>query len=461
MKTACVILAAGKSKRMKSDKVKVLHKVCGVPMIRYPVQLALKRGYDPVVVVLGHQADEVKEYLTREFGDSLRFVLQQPALGTGHAVMVAKRALGKARGKLVVLYGDMPLVDTQELAALERAGRNSTLAFLTCRLSDPGKYGRVLRGPRDEVLKIVEHADATKSQRRINEINTGIYMMDAAWAYKAMKNLNRSNAQGEYYLTDLVESCAASSKTVKAMEVEANSMLGVNDRVDLAKVEKAMNLRLLHAIMASGVTVLDPGSTWIGPDVKVGRDSVILPGCHFFGKVRVGKACVIGPGAVISDSTISSGVEIKAYSVLEQSKVGRGSQIGPFARLRPGTVCGQNTKVGNFVETKKTHMGNGSKASHLTYLGDTQVGAGVNVGAGTITCNYDGVNKHPTVIGDGAFIGSDTQLVAPVKVGKGAYVGAGTTVTRDVPDHALAVSRTRQKNIEGYASGRTKAGKKE
>ncbi len=460
MKTACVILAAGKSKRMKSDKVKLLHHVCGQPMIHYPVRLAIRRGYDPIVVVVGYQSEQVQRELKSSYGSRVRFLLQRPALGTGHAVAMAKQAIGRKRGKLVVLYGDMPLLTTRDLSILERAGKKSTLAFLTCRLQDPRSYGRVVRDPNGQVQKIVEFSDATRVQRRISEINTGIYAMDMPWVFEALDSVGRSNAQGEYYLTDLVEMCVAAGKMAVGMEVEPESVMGVNDRLELAMVQRAMNLRLLRALMSSGVTVADPFTTWVGPDVKVGRDSVILPGCHFYGKVKVGKGCVIGPGAVISDSSISPGVEIKAYSVLQQCKVGRGSQVGPFARLRPGTVLGTDTKVGNFVETKKTRLGNGSKASHLSYLGDAEIGDEVNVGAGTITCNYDGVHKHPTTIGDGAFIGSDTQLVAPVKVGKGAYVGAGTTVTRDVPDRALAVSRTRQRNIEGYAKQKSRKSKK-
>ncbi len=456
MKTACLILAAGKSTRMRSERVKVLHPVCGRAMIDYPVDLALKRGYDPVVVVVGHQADAVENHLAARADPRLRFVLQEPQLGTGHAVMVAREALKGVRGKLAILYGDMPLLTGRDLGALERAGRDAAVAFLTCRLSDPRRYGRVVRGGDGRVERIVEFKDASRAQRGIDEINTGIYLVDCPWVFKMLDSVDQDNAQGEYYLTDLVHLARQADKRVVGRQVDPESVIGVNDRIELARLERAMRLRLVEALMAKGVTVQDPQTTFIGPDVRVGTDSVILAGCHLAGRVVIGKGCQIGPGVVADDVRIADGAQVRAYSVLEDCRVGPRAQIGPFARLRPGTEVGADAKVGNFVEAKKTKLGKGAKASHLTYLGDADVGPDVNVGAGTITCNYDGVNKHPTRIGAGAFIGSDTQLVAPVTVGKEAYVGAGTTVTRDVPDGALAVSRTRQRNYEGYAEHKKK-----
>jgi bifunctional UDP-N-acetylglucosamine pyrophosphorylase/glucosamine-1-phosphate N-acetyltransferase len=307
------------------------------------------------------------------------------------------------------------------------------------------------------VERIVEHRDATKAQRRIKEINAGLYLVDVPFSFQALGKMKNANAQGEYYLTDLVEVARAKGKRVRAVERSgASDLLGINDRNQLALANKEMNRRLCGATMRRGVTLVDPASTWVGPRVKIGKDTLVQPGCFLQGDVRIGARCRIGPGVVITDSVIRSDVEILAYSVLDHCEVGSFARIGPFSRLRPGARLATKVHVGNFVEVKKSKLGEGSKANHLSYLGDTEIGAGVNVGAGTITCNYDGKNKYQTVIEDGAFIGSDTQLVAPVKVGKGAIVGAGTTVTVDVPPGSLAVSRVRQRNIRGYAKKKRK-----
>ncbi len=452
MKTACVIMAAGLGKRMRSSLVKVLHPICGQPMIDYPVALALDQGFDPVVVVTGHQTGTLREHLRECFGERIRFALQGSPKGTGHAVLTAKKALSGFKGKLAILSGDVPLLSRREMGVLRRAARGAAVAFLTCRLDDPKRYGRVVRDERGWIERIVEYADASRSIRRIDEINTGIYMVDSPFVFSALSKVGRDNAQGEFYLTDLIHIAQKRGLEVRGVEVTStDAVMGINDRLDLARAERDLNQRLLSKLMLKGVTVVDPNSTWIGLKVRVGADSEILPGCHLSGQVNIGRGCRIGPGAVLSDTRVADNAEIRAYSVLEQCQVGKGALVGPFARLRPGTVLEADARVGNFVEIKKTRLGKGSKANHLTYLGDAEVGAGVNVGAGTITCNYDGINKHSSEIGDGAFIGSGTQLVAPVRVGKGAYVGAGTTVTHNVPDEALAVSRTRQRNIEGYA----------
>jgi bifunctional UDP-N-acetylglucosamine pyrophosphorylase / glucosamine-1-phosphate N-acetyltransferase len=451
MKTACVILAAGDGKRMHSSLPKVLHPVCDQPMIAYPVSLALERGFSPVVVVISKHGRAVEDYLTRRFGKRLRFAVQDPPRGTGHAVMAAKKSLGPLKGKLAIVYGDVPLLSGKDLSALDRAGRNSAVAFLTCRLDDPSGYGRVVRDDRGRVAAIVEHKDASPSQRRIDEINAGIYLVEGRFAFKALGAVKSTNAQKEFYLTDLIAAAKRSGLSVAAVERKtARALLGVNSREQLAAAEKEMNRRLAQKLMARGVSLIDPEHTYLGSDVKVGKDSLIFPGCFFSGRVRIGSNCRIGPGVVIKDAEIDKAVEIKAYSVLESCQVGRGAIVGPFARLRPGAKLEADARVGNFVEMKKSTLGKGSKANHLSYLGDAEIGAGVNVGAGTITCNYDGVNKYKTEIEDGVFIGSDTQLVAPVKVGRGAVVGAGTTVTTDVPADALAVSRVSQKNIKGY-----------
>jgi bifunctional UDP-N-acetylglucosamine pyrophosphorylase/glucosamine-1-phosphate N-acetyltransferase len=417
-----VILAAGEGKRMRTRVPKVMHEVCSEPMIYYPVRLALQRGYKPVVVVTSKAGEAVREFLAGRFGDRVRFATQDPPRGTGHAVMSAKKALKGFKGKLVILYGDVPLLQSQDLAALERSGKRAAVAFLTCMLEDPTGYGRVVRDERGRVARIVEQTDADAAERRIPEINAGIYVVRAPDVFAALKGVRSKNKQGEFYLTDLIELARRKGQVVRAVQRKGSrELLGVNDRKELAEAHRRMSRRLIDWHMTKGV------------------------------KVQIGSGCRIGPGAVIQNAKIGSGAEIRPYSVLEDCRVGRGCLVGPFARLRPGTVLEADARVGNFVEVKKTTVGKGSKANHLTYLGDTVIGAGVNVGAGTITCNYDGVNKYQTIIEDGVFIGSDTQLVAPVKVGKNAIIGAGTTVTGNVPQDSLAVSRTPQKNIKGYA----------
>jgi bifunctional UDP-N-acetylglucosamine pyrophosphorylase/glucosamine-1-phosphate N-acetyltransferase len=404
------------------------------------------------VVVTSKAGEAVRSFLTDRFGDRVRFALQDPPRGTGHAVMSARKALKGHRGKLVILYGDVPLLQAQDLSALERYGRNSAVAFLTCVLSDPTGYGRVIRDEQGRAVRIVEQTDAGASQRRIREINAGIYLVRAPDVFSALKDVRSRNKQGEYYLTDLVELARRKGQVVRAVVRKGSrELLGVNDRKELAEAHRKMSRRLIDRLLEKGVTVVDPQRTYLGPEVRVGKDTVIFPDCIIHKRVQIGSGCRIGPGAVIQDARIESGAEIRAYSVLEDCRVGPGALVGPFARLRPGTVLSADARVGNFVEVKKTKVGKGSKANHLTYLGDTTIGAGVNVGAGTITCNYDGVNKYPTVIEDGVFIGSDTQLVAPVTVGRDAYVGAGSTVTKDVPRGALALTRVKQVNVEGWA----------
>ena len=452
MKTACVILAAGEGKRMRTRVPKVMHEVCSEPMIYYSVRLAIQRGYQPVVVVTSKSGEAVRGFLADRFGDRVRFALQDPPRGTGHAVMSARSALKGFVGKLVILYGDVPLLQAQDLSALEREGRRATVAFLTCMLEDPRGYGRVIRDQRGRAVRIVEQTDASASQRRIPEINAGIYLVRAPDVFTALKGVRSKNKQGEYYLTDLIGMARRKGQVVRAVQrKDSKELLGVNDRRDLAEAHRQMSRRLIDRLLAKGVTIVDPQRTYLGPEVQVGKDTVIFPDCIIHKKVQIGTDCRIGPGAVIENARIESGAEIRPYSVLEDCRVGPGALVGPFARLRPGTVLQADARVGNFVEVKKTTVGKGSKANHLTYLGDTTIGAGVNVGAGTITCNYDGVNKFQTIIEDGVFIGSDTQLVAPVKVGKNAIIGAGTTVTANVPEDSLAVSRVPQKNIKGYA----------
>ncbi|RLB58870.1 MAG: UDP-N-acetylglucosamine diphosphorylase/glucosamine-1-phosphate N-acetyltransferase [Deltaproteobacteria bacterium] len=450
-KRACVVLAAGDGKRMRSDLPKVLHPVCGEPMLTYPVELALAAGFDPVVVVISPQGRQVRRLLEQRFGKRVRLAVQRRPLGTAHAVLAARRQLAGFSGQLAIVYGDVPLLERADVSALLRAGRSASLVLLTCRPDDPSGYGRLVRDERGRPRRIVEHRDADAATRRIGEVNAGLYLVDCPWVFRALARLGRGNAQGEYYLTDLLELARRRGLAVRALERPgARRILGVNDRLQLAEAERELNRRLCARLQRRGVTIEDPASTWLGPRVSVGRDSVIRPGCYLRGEVKIGPRCRLGPGAVLSDCRLAADVEVGAWCVLDSCRVESGARLGPFARLRPGARIGRGARVGNFVEVKNSRLGPGAKANHLTYLGDADIGEGANVGAGTITCNYDGVHKHRTVIGAGAFIGSNTELVAPVTVGRDAVVGAGTTVTSDVPDEALAVSRVRQKNLPGY-----------
>ncbi len=452
---AAVVLCAGKGTRMKSERAKVLHSILGRPMAFYPLERAFEVRANPVVAVVGHQADEVKAALLPLFpGQPLSFAVQEQQKGTGDAVAAARAALGRFSGAVLILYGDVPLLTTETLERLLAAFRKAKapLALVSCRPADPSGYGRVVREG-GKVTRIVEHKDASPAELSIGEINAGIYVVESTFLWKSLERLEPKNAQGELYLTDLV-AMAAKEGDVGSVEASAEETAGVNDRAELAARAVALRTRINAAHMRFGVTLQDPTSTWIDDDVELGFDTIIGPQVTLSNGTRVGAGATIEQGSVVTRSTVGDGAHVKPYSVLDECVVGPRCQIGPFARLRPGTVLDENVHIGNFVETKKTRIGKGSKANHLAYLGDATIGTGSNIGAGTITCNYDGVNKLPTTIGNNVFIGSDTQLVAPVKVADGAFVGAGTTVTKDVPRNALAVSRVSQNNIEGWAEKR-------
>jgi len=458
-KIAAVVLAAGKGTRMKSDKAKVLHEAAGRPIAFFPIRAALALDASPVVVVVGHQAQSVEEELSRQFaGAPLRFALQAEQLGTGHAVLCAQEALSGFEGNVLILAADVPLIRAETLRKLVAAKEGADVALLSCRARDPKGYGRVVRGPDGKVARIVEEKDATPEERQISEVNASIYLADAKFLFAALRGVGRSNAQGEYYLTDIV----ARGRAV-AVQAEENEVSGVNDRAQLAWSAAQLREQRNAQLMKDGVTLLDPAVTYVDEGVEVGADTVIEPLVSLRGKTRVGKGVRIGQGCVIVDSEVADGAQILPYSHLTESRVGPAAVVGPFARLRPGAQLGEQAHVGNFVELKKTVLGKGSKANHLTYLGDAVIGEGCNIGAGTITCNYDGKNKHQTTIEDGAFVGSDTQLVAPVTVGKGAYVGTGATIREDVPAGALAVSAGKQRNIEGWVERKApkKASKKD
>ena len=450
-----LVLAAGQGTRMRSKHGKLLHPVAGRPMAVWALDAAAALRPSRVITVVGYQADQVREALVDTGSE---FVLQREQRGTGHAVREGIKALGRgATGTVLIINGDLPTLRRETLRRLLRRHRDrgAALTLLTANVDDPTGYGRVVRdgsSPR----RIVEHRDADATTRAIPEINVGIYCAELADLAPALKRLRPNNAQGEYYLTDAVHDLIDRGKTVVAIvhDGAAEEILGVNNRADLARASATLYARKAEALMTAGVTILAPERTWIDPRARVGRDTTIHPDVHVEGRSVIGEDCIVRPGCRIVDSRIGDGVEIKDHTVMHESRIGDGGEIGPFAHLRPGTRLDRRVRLGNFVETKKARLRDGTKAPHLTYLGDTDVGAGSNIGAGTITCNYDGASKHPTVLGRGVFVGSDSQLIAPVKIGDGAYIAAGSTITQDVPRGALAIARGRQRNVEGWTERR-------
>jgi len=449
-KIAAVILAAGQGTRMKSDLPKVLHRVAGKAMLAYVVETALALQASPIIPVVGHGADEVRDAMSNQ---DLRFALQAEQLGTGHALLCAEEALNGFSGDLLLLCGDVPLLQKKTLQALIDHHRQyaACVTILTADMDNPAGYGRIIRGA-EGVDRIVEEKDATNSERQVREINTGIYLFRAPQVFSLLRDVDKCNAQGEYYLTDVVAAARQAGERVEALLIDdAEEAMGINDQVQLAESGGIMRQRINDAHQRAGVSLIDPAATYIDADVTIGAGTVIHPGVHLRGRTKVGSGCEIEPGAVVTDCSIGDRVHIKPGSVLSESSVGNDCAIGPMAHLRPGTVLAGSNKIGNFVETKKAVIGEKSQASHLTYIGDASLGKNVNVGCGTITCNYDGVNKHQTTIGDDVFVGSDVQFVAPVTIGRGSLIGAGSTITMDVPADALAISRVEQKNIAGWA----------
>jgi len=441
-----VILAAGMGKRMRSDLPKVLHPLAGKPLLAHVVDCARSLGPGRIVIVYGHGGEAVPRAIA---GEDLLWALQEPQLGTGHAVMQALPHLDPAAPTLV-LYGDVPLIGRDTLARLLAAAGSGRLGLLTVELPDPEGYGRVLReGGR--IVRIVEHKDADDDARAIREVNTGIVVAPTAALARWLGALSNDNAQKEYYLTDVVAAAVHDGiGVVSAQPADACETLGVNSKAQLAALERVFQHRLAGRLMDEGVQLADPARLDVRGELTCGRDVAIDVNCVFEGKVEIGDGASIGAHCVIRDTRIGAGAQILPFTLIESSSIGARARIGPYARLRPGTELGEETHVGNFVEMKNTRMAAKSKANHLSYLGDTTVGERVNIGAGTITCNYDGANKYRTVIEDDAFIGSDTQLVAPVRVGRGATLGAGTTLTRDAPEHKLTMSRTQQTTVESW-----------
>ena len=456
-----VILAAGMGTRMKSELPKVLHPVAGKPLIDRVLVAARALRPSSITTVIGHAADLVRRHLAND--RDVQFVVQEPQLGTGHALLQTEPLLRERKGTLVLLSGDVPLLQSSTLAGLveTHTEANATATVLTATLDRPYGYGRIVR-THGRITRIVEERDATPTQRKIQEINSGIYAFALDRLFPTLATISSKNAQGEYYLPDLIGIYRRQRRVVTTFTISAAvEIRGINSRTELAEVSKMVRQQKNEELMAAGVTIVDPATTYIDSDVEVGQDTVIHPCVFLEGGTRIGGACEIHAGCRIVNSTIGDRVQIRNHSVITDAKIASGATVGPFAHLRPGADIGENAHVGNFVELKKATLGAGSKANHLAYLGDATIGARVNVGAGTITCNYDGTTKHQTAIEDEAFIGSNSTLVAPLTVGRGAYVAAGSAITADVPAGALGIGRGRQENKPDWVQRRKEDGRSE
>jgi bifunctional UDP-N-acetylglucosamine pyrophosphorylase / glucosamine-1-phosphate N-acetyltransferase len=453
-----VVLAAGQGTRMKSALPKVLHPLSGRPLVEHVLRAAESLAPTTTTLVVGHRADVVRSSLAGR--PNLQFVVQEPQLGTAHALQQTAPVLDGQSGTVLLLSGDVPLLRADTLRRLvdTHRGAKAAATVMTALVERPYGYGRIVRTD-GRIARIVEERDASPAERQIHEINSGIYAFDLPPLFEALRGIASQNAQGEFYLTDLIAIYRRRALPVETLLVEnAQEIRGINSRTELAEVSGLVRQAKNEELMAAGVTLIDPLTTYIDPDVQVGADTVIHPGVILEGQTRIGAACEIQAHVRITDSTIGDRVAVNSFCLIVGAQVADGAAVGPFAHLRPDSIVGEGAKVGNFVELKKTTLGPGSKANHLAYLGDATIGANVNVGAGTITCNYDGSRKSETVIEDGAFIGSDSQLIAPVTIGKGAYVGSGTTVREDVPAGSLAVSAGRQRNIEGWVASKKTRG---
>ena len=451
-----VILAAGKGTRMKSALPKVLHRVGGLRMIDHVIAAAGALHPRSITVVIGHQGEALQAALSTHA--NIRFVVQEPQLGTAHALLMTEPVLRGASGTLVMLSGDVPLLTANTLKTLLdlHESTHAAATVITAVVDDPAGYGRIVRSG-GKIARIVEHRDATEQEREIREINSGIYAFAVDGLFDALKGIAAENAQGEYYLPDVIALYRKQGRGVETLVVRnADEIRGINSRLELAALSRIVRQTKNAELMAAGVTMEDPETTYVDPGVTIGADTILHPGVSLEGRTTIGGGCEIHSGVRIVDSTVGDRVTVNNHCVVTDSSLASDSRIGPFAHLRAGAVVSDHARVGNFVELKKTTLGPGSKAMHLTYLGDAEIGAKVNIGAGTITCNYDGVNKNQTTIEDGAFIGSDSQLIAPVTVGKGAYVGSGTTVRENVPSGALAVSAGKQRNLDGWVDRKTK-----
>lgn len=450
MNLSVVILAAGRGKRMFSSIPKVLHNVLGKPMLHYVVDAVKRLRPEDLIIVVGNGAETVRSSL---LDSDMTFVIQNKLLGTAHALITTRERLSTNNNTVLVLNGDCPLITVRTLRrflTMHKRNRNalSLLSFIDESFSG---YGRVIRDECDRVTGVIEDKHTTQEEkRRFKELNGGVYLMESD-VLGYLRKIRKNKSSGEYYLTDIVGIVSAMGMKVEAYPFSSEEVMGVNNREELFKVSEILKRRIISGWMKKGVTFIDPTASIVHPSVMIGKDTIIYPNTYLEGKTSIGRNCVVYPGARVCDSIISDNVTIKDNTLIEESRIADGATVGPFAHLRPHSIIGRNVKIGNFVEIKKSRIDDGTKAQHLSYIGDSTVGKNVNIGAGTITCNYDGIKKYRTVIGDGVFIGSDAQLIAPVKVGSGAYVAAGATVTRNVPPHALAISRVNQKNIEGWA----------
>ena len=445
---AAVILAAGKGTRMKSELPKVLHEVAGQPMLAHVLDAAEMAGANRKVVIVGFGAAKVSVFV----GDRAELAEQKEQLGTGHALMQAQPLLETFKGTIMVLCGDTPLLDGRELRKFYEHHKesNNSATVLTALLRDATGYGRVVRNHDNEVEKIVEQKDASIKELTINEINTGIYCFEAGELFAALATVDCNNAQGEYYLTDVIAKLVAKGSKVGAMiAADPDTIMGINSRVQLAEAEKWMKAKINRHFMEEGVTIIDPDNTYINPTVIIGKDTVIYPGTILEGNTSIGEGCIIGPNTRMSNVTAGKNSHIH-FTYAHDAACGDNAEIGPYAHLRPGTRLADNVKVGNFVEVKNSWVGIGSKLPHLSYIGDADIGDNVNMGCGTITVNYDGKKKYRTKVEDNAFVGCNSNLVAPVTIGSNSYVGAGSTITKDVPPQALGVARSKQKNIENW-----------
>ena len=450
---AAVILAAGEGKRMKSDYSKVIHKVAGKPIIKRVYEAVKNADINECIIVVGHKQEQVRETM----GETASYAVQSEQLGTGHAVMQAVPFLNKA-DKVVVLCGDAPLLTAETVKeALEiNEERKEYATIFTAEFDDPTGYGRIVRDEKGNVLGIVEHKDATEEQRKVKEVNSSMYCFDKKALLSALGKLDNNNAQNEYYLTDVIKIMISEGKKVGTYVVtDKNEIMGINDREQLAVANKLARERINAKHMKNGITIIDPNTTYIEDDVTIGKDTIIYPGTILEGNTEIGERCILGPNSKITNTVVGNETEIN-NSVLVDSKVGTKTTVGPFAYLRPNSNIGNEVKIGDFVEVKNSNIGNGTKVSHLTYVGDSDVGEKVNFGCGTVTVNYDGINKHRTVIGNNCFVGCNTNLVAPVKLGDRVYTAAGTTVTKDVPNDSLVIGRVRQEVKEQWTAGKIK-----
>ena len=444
---SAIVLAAGKGTRMKSDKCKVMHEVLHKPMIGHIVESLRKANVDRIVVVVGHGAESVKEYLK----DSVEYALQEPQLGTGHAAMQAEM-LKEEKGDTIILCGDGPCIQSETILKVFEANKDHACSVVTAVLEDGARYGRIVRNEKNLVEKIVEAKDCSSEELEIKEINTGIFCFKNELLFEGLKEIKNNNAQNEYYLTDLVEIFNKKGLSVNAMVVDdVDETMGVNDRVDLAKAQKWLKQHVNKKHMMNGVTLIDPDNTYIDTEVSIGEDSVIYPNVHLEGNTVIGNNVTIFPNSYLRNAVIEDGAVIDSSKVVE-SKVGANSTVGPMSHLRNNTVVASNCRIGNFVEFKNTNFGEGSKCAHLTYVGDSDVGKGVNFGCGVVTVNYDGKNKFRTTIKDGAFIGSNCNLIAPVTIGENALLAAGSTITSSVEDGDMGIARSRQSIKKGYGT---------